>query len=57
MNKLTSIQLYSIQDCPKPFSMIFGGTDINMHTEDNKRLNVMTKVVENAMYVNIKYAR
>ncbi|XP_028396617.1 glycosyltransferase 1 domain-containing protein 1-like [Dendronephthya gigantea] len=35
-------------DCSKPFSMIFGGTDINLHVQDSKKLDVMTKVVENA---------
>ncbi|CAB4005915.1 Hypothetical predicted protein [Paramuricea clavata] len=35
-------------DCPVPFSMIFGGTDLNEHVQDSKKLHVMTQVVEKA---------
>jgi hypothetical protein len=31
--------------------MIFGGTDLNEHVQDSKKLHVMTQVVEKAKYV------
>jgi hypothetical protein len=34
-----------------PFSIVFGGTDLNEHVEDSMKFQVMTQVVKNAKYV------
>jgi hypothetical protein len=39
-------------DCPVPFSIVFGGTDLNEHVEDSMKFQVMTQVVKNAKYVS-----
>jgi hypothetical protein len=35
-----------------PFSIVFGGTDLNEHVEDSTKFQVMTQVVKNAKYVS-----
>ncbi|XP_078362575.1 glycosyltransferase 1 domain-containing protein 1-like [Oculina patagonica] len=38
-------------DCPVPFSIIFGGTDLNEHHKDKEKFETMSKVVEKARYL------
>ena len=52
VNVIFCYQLCSLKiDCSVPFSIIFGGTDLNEHVQDNKKLHIMTQVVEKAKYV------
>jgi len=37
-----------MSDCPVPFSVIFGGTDLNEHYKRKDKLGTMTKAVEKA---------
>ncbi|XP_078362582.1 glycosyltransferase 1 domain-containing protein 1-like isoform X1 [Oculina patagonica] len=38
-------------DCPVPFSIIFGGTDLNEHHKDKEKFEAMSKVVAKARYL------
>ena len=35
-------------DCPVPYAVIFGGTDLNEHHRDDHKLPVMTAAVHKA---------
>lgn len=37
-----------ISDCPVPFSIIFGGTDLNEHCKNKDKLETMKKALEKA---------
>ena len=37
-----------VTDCPVPFSIIFGGTDINENSKDHELLEVMTEIISQA---------
>ena len=38
-------------DCPVPFAIIFGGTDLNEHKKDKEKFEAMSKVVVKARYI------
>ncbi|KAJ7333825.1 Glycosyl transferases group 1 [Desmophyllum pertusum] len=38
-------------DCPVPFAIIFGGTDLNENHRDKEKLETMNKVTEKARYL------
>lgn len=38
-------------DCPVPFAIIFGGTDLNEHKKDKEKFVAMSKVVAKASYL------
>lgn len=38
-------------DCPVPFSIIFGGTDLNEHCKNKDKLETMKKALEKARYL------
>ena len=40
-------------DCAVPFVIIFGGTDLNEHYRESAALEVMTKAVRKAKYMQI----
>lgn len=35
-------------ECPIPFAIVFGGTDLNEHCKDEEKFETMTKVVGKA---------
>ena len=35
---------------PMPYSLVFGGTDLNENTKDPEKMDVMTECVEDAKY-------
>lgn len=38
-------------DCPVPFAIIFGGTDLNVHPKDKEKLETMSKIAEKASHL------
>ena len=38
-------------ECPIPFAIIFGGTDLNEHCKDEEKFETMSKVVGEARYI------
>lgn len=38
-------------DCPVPFAIIFGGTDLNEYDRDKEKLETMTKAIRKAKYL------
>ncbi|XP_064620301.1 glycosyltransferase 1 domain-containing protein 1-like isoform X2 [Lineus longissimus] len=40
-----------LQDCPVPYIVIFGGTDVNEHLNYVDRMAIMTKVVQKASHI------
>jgi hypothetical protein len=40
-----------VQGCNIPYSIVFGGTDVNEHSHNADKLKVMTSVVKTAKYL------
>lgn len=38
-------------DCPVPFAIVFGGTDLNEHCKDEEKFEIISKVVEESRYL------
>ena len=41
----------ALEECPVPFAVIFGGTDLNEHHKDQEKLKTMSEVTEKARYL------
>lgn len=53
VHRIVNKLYWSPSDCPVPFSIIFGGTDLNEHHKDKEKFETMSKVMERARYVTM----